>query len=65
LQLALVYVNTLMIQEVLEALEWSGRMQPDDLRALTPLTYGHVNPYGMFKLDMEEWLRLGRTEATA
>lgn len=27
-------------------------MTPDDLRALTPLLYGHVNPYGLFRLDM-------------
>ena len=29
-------------------------MMPEDLRALTPLIYSHVNPYGTFKLDMME-----------
>jgi hypothetical protein len=29
---------------------------PDDLRALTPLIYAHVTPYGTFKLDMQELL---------
>jgi hypothetical protein len=24
----------------------------EDLRAVTPLIYGHVNPYGIFRLDM-------------
>ena len=26
-------------------------MLPDDLRALTPLIYAHVTPYGTFGLD--------------
>jgi len=29
-------------------------MTPEDLRALTPLIYSHINPYGIFELDMEE-----------
>jgi len=29
-------------------------MQPEDLRALTPLIYQHVNPYGIFNLNMGE-----------
>ena len=33
-------------------------LTPDDLRALTPLIYGHVNPYGVFRLNMEERLEL-------
>src|SRR5215831_9933458 len=36
---------------------WTQRM-PDDLRALTPLIYPHITLYGMFKLDMHEWLPL-------
>jgi hypothetical protein len=27
-------------------------MKPEDLRELSPLIYGHVNPYGVFDLDM-------------
>jgi TnpA family transposase len=46
LQLSLVYVNTLMIQEVLSSPAWSGRLTDEDTRGLTPLLYGHVNPYG-------------------
>jgi hypothetical protein len=30
----------------------------EDLRALTPLIYAHVNPYGRFELDMETRLLL-------
>ena len=59
LQLALVYVNTLMIQEVVASASWYGRLTEEDLRGLTPLIFGHVNPYGRFELDMEERLPLG------
>ena len=59
LQLSLVYVNTLMIQEVLSAPSWSGRLTEEDLRGLTPLIFGHVNPYGRFELDMDARLPLG------
>lgn len=31
---------------------------PEDIRALTPLVYTHVNPYGTFKLNMSERLPL-------
>jgi TnpA family transposase len=53
LQSCLVYVNTLMAQEVLAEPAWQQRMTEADWRGLTPLFYGHVNPYGMFDLDME------------
>ncbi len=51
LQNCLVYINTLMIQFVKQ---WQDMMTPEDLRALSPLIYSHVNPYGIFKLDMME-----------
>ncbi|MEL6555239.1 MAG: Tn3 family transposase, partial [Cyanobacteria bacterium J06621_11] len=56
LQISLVYINTLLIQQVLADPEWMHRMGPDELRALTPLIYAHVNPYGAFRLDMAERL---------
>jgi len=43
-QLSLVYVNTLMIQQVLAEPAWQHRLNVHDLRDLTPLIYGHVNP---------------------
>ena len=52
----MVYINTLMIQRVLEEPAWLDRMQREDLRALSPLIYAHVNPYGRFDLDMESRL---------
>ena len=30
------------------------RMMPDDLRALTPLIYAHVTPYGTFRGKMAD-----------
>ena len=58
LQLSLVYINTLMIQEVLGTSDWSVRMTDEDMRGLTPLIYNHVNPYGRFELDMTKRLPL-------
>jgi hypothetical protein len=37
---------------------WSGRLTEEDARGLTPLLYGHVNPYGRFDLDMSKRLPL-------
>ena len=53
LQICLVYINTLMIQRVLTEPDWTQRMLPDDLRALTPLIYAHVTPYGYFSARHE------------
>ena len=65
LQIALVYVNTLMIQRVLGDATWMGRMAPEDFRALSPLIHSHVNPYGSFELDMEKRLPLDQPVAVA
>jgi TnpA family transposase len=54
LQICMVYINTLLVQKVLAENEWLSRMQPEDFRGLTPLFYGHVNPYGRLVLDMKE-----------
>ncbi len=59
LQVSMVYINTLMIQQILAEPEWQNKLEPEDLRALTPLIYAHVNPYGRFYLDMDERLSLG------
>jgi TnpA family transposase len=59
LQASLVYINTLMIQRVLGEPRWADRLLPEDLRALTPLIYGHVAPYGEFHLDLDTRLDVG------
>ena len=58
LQISLVDINTLMIQQVFIDPTWWERMQPDDLRALTPLIYAHITLYGTFELDMQKRLHL-------
>jgi hypothetical protein len=54
LQICLVYVNTLLIQQVLSEPKQFQQMKKEDLRALTPLIYSHVTPYGTFRLDLSE-----------
>ena len=63
LQSALVHVNTLLVQRVLRDGEWRDRLSADDRRALTPLFWSHVNPYGRFRLDMDKHLDLGLRSA--
>jgi TnpA family transposase len=66
LQSCLVYVNTLMAQEVLAEPLWQQRMTEADWRGLTPLFYTHINPYGVFDLDMDARIPLvGQTATVA
>ena len=58
LQSSLVYINTLMLQQVLDQSRWYERMTVDDWRGLTPLFYQHINPYGIFELDMAQRIPL-------
>lgn len=60
LQNCLVLINTLIIQEVLleNDKKLLKRLEPEDYRALTPLIYSHVNPYGTFQLNMNQRLSL-------
>ena len=53
LQNCMVYINTLMLQQVLAQPKWADKLTPRDLRALTPLIWDHVNPYGRFELEYE------------
>jgi hypothetical protein len=36
LQICMVYINTLLVQKVLEEQAWLEKMQPEDFRGLTP-----------------------------
>ncbi|MDQ5987598.1 MAG: hypothetical protein CSYNP_03343 [Syntrophus sp. SKADARSKE-3] len=58
LQTSLVYINTLMIQRVLGDPIWLKRMTARDLAALSPLLTLHINPYGLFGVNIELWLAL-------
>lgn len=52
LQNCMVFVNTLMLQQVLARPHWAERLTARDRHALTPLFWEHVNPYGRQELDM-------------
>ncbi|WP_308433416.1 Tn3 family transposase [Streptomyces alanosinicus] len=56
LQSALVHVNTLLLQEILAEPKWADKLTDVDRRALSPLFWTHVNPYGRFELDMSNRL---------
>ncbi|WSR20814.1 Tn3 family transposase [Streptomyces sp. NBC_01207] len=58
LQSALVHVNTLLLQDVLAEEKWHKKLTDADRRALSPLFWTHVNPYGRFELDMNSHLDL-------
>ena len=58
LQAAMVYIDTLMIQEILAEPAWRERMTARGMAALNPLPHRHFNPYGLFDLDMEARLPL-------
>jgi TnpA family transposase len=52
LHVCMVYVNTLMIQEVLADPNRRWQLNAEDNRALLPLIHSHLNPYGLFILNM-------------
>ena len=58
LQSSLVYINTLMIQQILKKQSWINRLTLEDMRALTPLFFKHINQYGLFKLDMNKRINI-------
>ena len=60
LQAALVYINTLMLQDVLGEPAWTEFLTPADRRGLTPLFWMHVLPYGEVNLDMTSRLNLAQ-----
>ena len=60
LQNCMVYINTLMLQQVLARPHWKDRLTAVDRRAITPLIWENVNPYGRFELDMDTRIALNR-----
>ena len=54
LQVCIVYVNTLIIQQLLSEIHWQDKLSPEDYRALTPLLSTHINPYGLFPIDFNQ-----------
>lgn len=64
LQACAVYINTLLIQEILSDPTWRNRLTPEDYRALSPLIHSHFNPYGTFLLDLAKRLMIGIEDFT-
>ncbi|MEV2226198.1 transposase [Nocardia vinacea] len=58
-QAALVYVNVLMIQDILDDPDCPVELTAEDERGLTTLFWSHVLPYGEVKLNMNSRLALG------
>ena len=50
----MVYFNTMIIQEILQKTNILDMFTEEDFRGLTPLFCNHINPYGIFKLDMDK-----------
>jgi len=44
LQISMVYINTLVVQDVLKDEVWLKWLIKEDYWGLTPLFYGHVEP---------------------
>ena len=65
LQAALVYVNTLMLRDILAEPEWQGVLTAEDLRGLTALFWAHVRPYGEITLNMINRLAIHQTQPPA
>jgi TnpA family transposase len=59
LQACMAYINTIIFQKVLSKPEWQNVLIPEDKRALNVLFHSHINPYGLFPLDLTK--RLGIT----
>ena len=62
-QASLVYVNTRMVQSILNAPDWAGMLSSEDMRGLSPLFYLYINPYGHFELDLDERIDFERRAA--
>jgi TnpA family transposase len=54
LQNCLMLINTLLVERTIETHHLVGQFSEEDRRALTPLFYEHVNPYGVFALALEQ-----------
>ena len=51
-------INTLLLQQVLAEPEWAKKLSDEDRRGPTALFWSNINPYGTFRLDMDQRLDL-------
>ncbi|MCX4821486.1 transposase [Streptomyces sp. NBC_01142] len=54
LQSALVYVKTLLLQQVLAEPAWAKKLTDEDRRGLTALFWSNSNSYGTIRLEMDK-----------
>jgi TnpA family transposase len=59
LQNCLMLINTLLVERTLAQHQLLDQLSEGDRRALTPLFYEHVNPYGLVELDLDQPSLLG------
>jgi TnpA family transposase len=59
IQACLVYINTLMIQQVATSGDWPNLLTLADRRGVTPLIYSHMTPYGLFEMDLDQRIPFG------
>jgi hypothetical protein len=52
LQNCLMLINTIPVERTIEKENLMNRLSIEDLRALSPLFYEHINPYGVFEIDL-------------
>ncbi len=45
-------INTILVEKTIEKENMINRLSVEDLRALSPLFYEHINPYGVFEIDV-------------
>jgi hypothetical protein len=48
----------MLLQQVLAAPKWAGKLSDEDRRGLTALFWSNINPYGAFRLAMDKRLDL-------
>jgi TnpA family transposase len=65
LQASLIYVNTLMIQDILDEPYWTNALTPEDRRGLNPLFTTHMTPYGEVRVRMNTRIPLSDPPAEA
>lgn len=54
LQNCLMLINTLLVERTIEEHQLLEQLNEADQRALNPLFYEHVNPYGLFAVDLNQ-----------
>jgi TnpA family transposase len=52
LQNCLMLINTILVEKTIEKEKMFNRLSVEDLRAISPLFYEHINPYGVFEIDV-------------